>query len=475
MMHELTGPMITTQRQGTWFRPQLRPMAIAAASVFLIGGSYLAAALAPPSIPSSPQAPAPDARDVAVPVPLRAAGASSELLAAIDHEIGLWSASLELNEGNFIAAGTLGALYLQRARLTGDLADYGRALDAADRSIEADPIYWSGHALRASVLFALHDFPGALDEARATYAAAPDQLEALAVIGDASLELGDLEAADVAYQQLAEMAPSAPVWSRQAHLAFIRGDTERALDLVGIAATATDPVADPAAAAFYHFQLGDLRRASGDARGAEGAYLQALAAVPEYAPATAGIARVREAEGHRAEAMALLAAAIARVPQPELIAALGDLHALDGDAAAAERQYALVERIGEVAAATGSVYDRQRVLFAADHERDLQGGIALARAELAVRHDIYAHDALAWVLFKAGELDEAAAEAEAALAMGTQDPRLAYHAGMIAAAQGRTEEARSLLRTALEGAAYLPPLQVPLLERAIADLVELPQ
>jgi tetratricopeptide (TPR) repeat protein len=398
------------------------------------------------------------------------AGASERLRAAIDHEIGLWSASLDLNEGNFIAAGTLGALYLQRARLTGELADYGRALEAADRSIEADPIYWSGHALRASVLFAMHDFSGALDEARATYEAAPDQLEALAVIGDASLELGDLDAAETAFLELGGAAPSPPVWSRLAHLAFIRGDADRALQLVSQSVAATDGRTDPAAAAFYRFQLGDLHRASGDLPAAAAAYMDALSALPGYLPTTAGLARVREAQGRRAEAIALLEEAAARVPQPELLAALGDLYALDGDAAAAERQYALVKRIGDVAAATGSVYDRQLVLFAADHDRDLPEAIARARAELAIRHDIYAHDALAWALFKAGQTDEAAAEAEAALALGTQDPRLAYHAGMIAAAQGRTDDARRLLTLAMEGAAYLPPLQVPVLEQAIADL-----
>ena len=461
--------MINIQRQRHWFRPHVRPIAFAGAAVILVAGSYLVAALAPRSVPALPVAPQ-DARDLVVPAPAPAAGASEQLRSAIDHEIELWSASLALNEGNFIAAGTLGALYLQRARLSGDVADYGRALEAAERSIEADPIYWPGHALRASVLFATHDFSGALNEARATYGAAPAQLEALAVIGDASLELGDLEVAEAAFLELGDAAPSPPVWSRLAHLAFIRGDADRALQLVGQSVAATDSTTDPAAAAFYWFQLGDLHRASGNLPAAMAPYLDALSALPGYLPATVGLARVREAQGRRAEAIALLEEAAARVPQPELLAALGDLYALDGDASAAERQYALVERIGDVAAATGSIYDRQLVLFAADHDRGLPQAISRARAELAIRHDVYGHDALAWALFKAGQLDEAASEAAIALSLGTPDPRLAYHAGMIAAAQGRTDDARWLLTEAMEGAAYLPPLQVPVLEQAIADL-----
>jgi hypothetical protein len=93
-----------------------------------------------------------------------------------------------------------------------------------------------------------------------------------------------------------------------------------------------------------------------------------------------------------------------------------------------------------------------------------------AGAELAVRGDVYGHDALAWALFNAGRLDEAAAEATAAMALGTPDPRIAYHAGLIAAARGERDVALPLLRLAVRGGAMLPPLQ---LERARAELASL--
>ena len=44
-------------------------------------------------------------------------------------------------------------------------------------------------------------------------------------------------------------------------------------------------------------------------------------------------------------------------------------------------------------------------------------------------------------------------------ALGTHDPRLAYHAGLIAAARGDTGRAAELLGRAVQGAAFLPPLQ----------------
>ena len=59
---------------------------------------------------------------------------------------------------------------------------------------------------------------------------------------------------------------------------------------------------------------------------------------------------------------------------------------------------------------------------------------------------------------------------EQALALGTPDPRIAYHAGMIAAASGQDAEARELLERAVAGRAALPPLQAQRASDALAAL-----
>jgi tetratricopeptide (TPR) repeat protein len=449
-------------------RPRLPGVVLATA--LLVAGSYAAS-----WIPRAPGVPAPGlAGETSAPslAPAQppAAGPSEALLARFDRAIAAWNANVASNSGDSVSATNLGTVYVGRARLTGDLTDYQRALAAADAAIEIDAAYPPARTLRATVLFALHDFAGALAEAESILAADAANLQAIATIGDANLELGNVEAARAAYGELGRLAPSAPVWSRMAHLAFIDGDPDYA---IGLALRAEDALAeDPPSesTAYYAFQLGELYRARGELSRAAAAYETALVDLPNYIPASAGLARIREAQGRRADAITLLEAATTRLPQPELVAALGDLYLLSGDEAAAERQYSLVARIGDVAAATGVVYDRQLVLFAADHDRDIAAAVERARAQLVIRDDIYGHDALAWALFKAGDFDEAAKEADAALALGTRDPRLAYHAGMIAAAQGRNDEAQRLLGAALDGAAYLPPLQVPALKSALAGL-----
>jgi tetratricopeptide (TPR) repeat protein len=451
-------------------RPRL--IGIVLATAVLVVGSYVVTWVTRPPAPTvhetgaAASAPAVSLQPAEAP----AAGRDERLLARFDGAIDAWNLNVTSNAGDYISATNLGTTYVGRARLTGDLADYERAMTAANRALRINGTYLPARGLRATVLFALHDFRGALDEAEATRVQDPANLQAMATIGDASLELGDVDAARIAYAELERTAPSAPIFSRLAHLAFVEGDPDRAISLVrqAVAAVATETPSETTA--FYSFQLGELLRARGDVARAAQAYERALDDLPTYVPAMAGLARVREAQGRRAEAIALLKAATARLPQPDLVSALGDLYALSGDSAAAERQYALVERIGQVGSATGSVYDRQLVLFAADHDRRVAHAVVRARAELEVRRDIYGHDALAWALFKAGKLGEAATEAGAAMTLGTQDPRIAYHAGMIAAATGRTDEARRLLTAALSGAAYLPPLQVPALEAALAAL-----
>jgi Flp pilus assembly protein TadD len=144
---------------------------------------------------------------------------------------------------------------------------------------------------------------------------------------------------------------------------------------------------------------------------------------------------------------------------------------LDGDTVKGLQEYALVDEIAKVARATGSVYDRQLTIFDADHDRDLAAAVTRARDELTVRGDVYGYDALAWALYKSGDLAGAATAAQRALALGTPDPRIAFHAGMIAAAQGRTDAARTLLAQAVVGSTMLPPLQVPVAQAALAALV----
>jgi tetratricopeptide (TPR) repeat protein len=223
--------------------------------------------------------------------------------------------------------------------------------------------------------------------------------------------------------------------------------------------------ARPEIVAWYHTLVGALAFQDGDIEASEAAYRAALDAWEGSAAALAGLARATAARDDLEGAIALYRGSLAILPRPEILASLGDLQWLTGDEAGARSTWA---KVAQVARLTPS--DRQISLFLANHQRDAVTAVALARRDLEVRHDAYAHDAVAWALLGAGDVPGAEAEIALARAAGTQDPLLDYHAGMVAAAAGRTGEARELLGDLLDRFPGFDPLQA---NRARATLATL--
>ncbi|HVF27467.1 MAG TPA: tetratricopeptide repeat protein, partial [Pyrinomonadaceae bacterium] len=135
---------------------------------------------------------------------------------------------------------------------------------------------------------------------------------------------------------------------------------------------------------------------------------------------------------------------------PDTAIALGDLYAKLGRADEAKKQYDLVEFIERGGAPGSETYSRQLALFYADHDIKLDEALEIARRERAARADIYTSDALAWCLYKKGQFAEAKAAMDEALRLGTNDPRLLYHAGMIANALGDRRNATKYLEQAVK-------------------------
>lgn len=449
------------------------PMRAATALGLLAAISGLAlvtAALAVQAPAITPPVATPEA--AVTPLPITTSPAAQTALGGgilgLDERVAFWQSRVEGTAADYLGSLQLVDALLDRSRASGNLADLEWATGVLDRAAALAPAGDAGLPLRRGQLaFALHDFRAAQAAAEAALELDPGDASALALLGDAALEAGDDAVAREAHARLAAEGRTAPILSRLARLAWTTGDVDgaEALLVEAVAAAEADGFADRTA--FHHFQLAELLRGRNELDRAAEEYGAALVATPNHVPSMGGLARVREAQGQRAEAIELLEAATARLPAPELVAALGDLYALAGDEAAAERQWALVERIAEVGRAAGGVYDRQLVLFWADHGLETDAAVAVAEAELERRTDVYAYDALAWTLHRAGRLAEADAAAAEALRLGTPDGRILYHAGLIAEALGRGEDARRLLGEAAASSAALPPLQVPALNAAL--------
>lgn len=457
-------------------RIRLRPKALLAASLVVVVVSQLTAVVSrapilPVPAPVSLTDPAGDGTPALPESPGGPTAASAGGVTHIDRSIRVWTANLAANDRDFYSATNLGLLYDARARLTGDVSDYGRAIVALETALAIVPDYLPARLLYARELAATHDFVAALAEARAIDVAAPGEPQAIATIGDAALELGDIATAEAAYTELSGLAPGAATTARLARLAYLRGDTAAAIALAATAEneSSVDEDTEPSRS-WYAYLSGVLAMAAGDPATALLAFDRASGLQPDSYLALTGRARALAAQGRTDEAIAAYQSAVAISPQPDTLAALGDLYALAGDEAAATQQYDTVEFIGSLAAVNEQVYNRSLVLFWLNHDRNAVQALTMAETELQRRKDIFGWDAYAWALLANGRAPEADAAMANALALGTRDATLHYHAAIIATAVGDTARARTMLEQALALDGALDPLAATRARDALADL-----
>lgn len=482
----------TTTRPGSSHRP-LRPLLFVVAALAVAGATYGAdrvgllhgsttlqvgtstSSIAPPAAtlpdgigvqggggvaPVTPDAPT---------GPIGASGVATTQ--DLDRAIGVWTANLQRDPADFISAQNLGVVYYTRGRLTGSADDYARAREAVDAGLAAYPDDRAAQTLKALLLYTLHDFDGSLRAAQAIVGADPDQLQALATVGDSQLELGRYDAAAATFATLDKAQPGAAVTARLARLASLRGHDADATTLARRARQeAVAEGSEGTSLAFYDYLIGYLAFQAGQLDAAAAGHQAALQDWPGSYLALEGLAKVRAAQDRVPEAIELYRRAIAIVPQPEFLSGLGDLYAIQGDAADAARQYATVRAIARLQALQAQLFNRQLVLFQVNHDEDVAAALAMADRELEVRRDVYAWDADAWALLANGRAADADVAMRNALALGGHDPLLAYHAGMIAHALGDDVRARMYLTAALETNPGFDPLQAAHARSTLAGL-----
>jgi tetratricopeptide (TPR) repeat protein len=185
---------------------------------------------------------------------------------------------------------------------------------------------------------------------------------------------------------------------------------------------------------------------NGQADEAEMAYATAVQVFPGYHPGYAGMGRAQAAKGQFKAATSNYERAQASTPLPDYAAALYDLYTLQKDTKNAKKQLEMIDVIDQINKNSGEITNRNVALIFADHDWHLDRALELATAELDVRKDIYSYDALAWALYKNKKFVDADQAMTKALRMGTPEPAFYYHAGQIAAANGKTKEAEEYRR-----------------------------
>ena len=294
-------------------------------------------------------------------------------------------------------------------------------------------------------------------------------------IGDAHIELGEYDKAEVAYEKMKSLTGPFYPHGRLSMLKFLKGDPAGAIvEMRRAVETGIEGNQPKENVAWAQVKLGATLFQTGDLAGAAQAHQEALSTFPGFHRALAGLAQVRAAEGRYVEAIELYRKAIGVIPLPDYAAGLGDVYAKTGRPDEARKQYALVEYIGRLNALNQVLYNRELALFYLNHDLKLGEALDLARKELEVRRDLYTSDVLAWALYKNGRAREALVPMTDALRLGTKDARLLFHAGMIHQAVGDREPARRALQEALRLNPHFDLLQVQVAERALKEIGERP-
>jgi tetratricopeptide (TPR) repeat protein len=324
----------------------------------------------------------------------------------------------------------LSSAYAAKARETGDFSLNAKAEEALTRSFEIEPDNYDALKLRARLLLTYHRFAEARDVARRAQAMRPKDHDVYGALTDALVELGDYDAAAVAAQTMINLRPDAASYARVSYLRELHGDVEGAIEAMRTAVKATS-LQDAEHSAWARVQLGKLLMNAGDVAGAESEFDYALRLVPDYYMALDGKAQARIAVKDFDKAVEIYKQEQARNPSSaDAALALGELYTKMGratDAAGSFEKFESLERNNAVAENDW----HHLVYFWTDQNKNLDEALTLAQRARAERSDVHTCDALAWALFRKDRLMEANAMMKEALRLGSRDPRMLYHAGLI--------------------------------------------
>lgn len=362
----------------------------------------------------------------------------------------------------------LAGLYLQRSRETADNADVVRAEETARHSLALrrgrnDAAY----GVLASSLMAQHRFAEALEVGRQLLAADTTSVAARGLVAETELELGRYADAGRLFGMLATYKGELGVAPRLARWEELRGRPQEARRLLRQARDEAERRhgIPREQIAWFNLRLGDLALRAGQLDEAERELDAGLRILPSDHRLLGTRARLEAARHRWRRAADDGERAVAQALDPATLGLLYDAYVALGDTATANgychaMELAVLQQPGP--------YHRAWSLFLLDHDREVPRVLANVEAELRTRRDVYGYDLLAWALHKSGRDAEALAPARRALALGTQDAMLYYHAGTIALATGDSAAARSRLETALAVNPYWHPTQ-PAAVRAVLD------
>lgn len=327
----------------------------------------------------------------------------------------------------------LAVAYVQRVRETADPSYYVQAETPLRKSLEITPDNLEGQKARLMILLGRGEFGQALGLAKALNERTPDDLLLYGFIADAAIGLGDYAEAEQATQWMLDLRPgNVPGLLRGAALRRLYGDARGAVDFFSQAYQQMVPT-QTEELAWTLTEMADLRLSSGDLDAAENLLHSALERFPGYYAALEDLARVRTAQQRYSEAVDLLCQRNQKLATAASRYALAQALERAGRTTEASLAYADFATTARPLVTASENANQDLISYDLDHEHRPAEALRIAQLEITKRHDVDTLDAYGWALCANGRYKEAQEQIAAALAVGIREPRILYHAGVIAA------------------------------------------
>ncbi len=275
-------------------------------------------------------------------------------------------------------------------------------------------------AIRA--LLEKEDFTAALAQSQAIQREIPDDVEAYGLMTAAYLELGNYSDAEKQLQWMLDLRigkPDLEGWLLLARFREATGDPEGALEALSQAGGRISAGEEPdrrrlmAYAGRLYFEIGKLELAD--------RALQAAGGETGDTAERLTLAKLRAAQGRRAEAIAMLRRWTEKEAEPRSLYVLAGISGLAAD-------YVRFERAALAVSAETRNANRELALYYAGRGRRPARALEFASGAAAGRQDARTLYALAVALLANGRKTEAQKTVRRALASGTRDAEILQHA-----------------------------------------------
>jgi tetratricopeptide (TPR) repeat protein len=343
----------------------------------------------------------------------------------------------------------LAAHRLQAARDAQDPALFRAAEDAARRSValRADRNAKT-MMLLSSALLAQHRFPEALQWADSMVRLDSSVVSFRALRFELQVEMGRYAEAETTFRTLLLDRSHPAVAPRLARWFEMRGQPDSARRLLLTARAVSDTALNlpTEQRAWFHLRVADFALRTGDLRLADDAIRRGRLVAPDDVRLRQAAIRFHGLTGNARETRALADSLEAVLD----IATSSFLAAFERDAGelAASRRW--FERVEQLNRDSPEHFARGWTMARLEAGAALPAVRALLERESGERSDVYGWDQLSLARLAMGDLAGARAASSRALALGTRDGNLYWHASRVAAASGDSVRARALADTALK-------------------------